>query len=76
MLPFSRSDLALLSLSLSFIFSLSFSQVDKNARVGKNAVLLNKAGVEEANLEEDGLYIRSGIVTVLADATIPDGFEI
>ena len=52
------------------------SQVDKNARVGKNAVLLNKAGVEEANLEEDGLYIRSGIVTVLADATIPDGFEI
>ena len=44
--------------------------------MGKNAVLLNKAGVEEANLEEDGLYIRSGIVTVLADATIPDGFEI
>ena len=38
--------------------------------------LLKEAGVEEANLEEDGLYIRSGIVTVLADATIPDGFEI
>jgi len=50
--------------------------VDKNARVGKNCVLVNKAGVEEANLEEDGLYIRSGIVTVLHDATIPDGFTI
>jgi glucose-1-phosphate adenylyltransferase len=46
---------------------------DKNCRVGKNCVIVNKAGVEEANYEEDGIYIRSGIVTVLADATIPDG---
>ena len=45
---------------------------DKNCRVGKDCVIVNKTGVEEANYEEDGIYIRSGIVTVLADATIPD----
>ncbi len=47
--------------------------VDKNSRIGKECVLVNGAGVEEANLEDEGIYIRSGIVTVLADATIPDG---
>ncbi len=46
---------------------------DKNCRVGQNCAIVNSGGVEEANLEEDGIYIRSGIVTILADATIPDG---
>jgi len=47
--------------------------VDKNARIGKNCVLVNKEGIEEANMEDQGFYIRSGIVTVLRNAVIPDG---
>eukprot|EP00216_Chloropicon_sp_CCMP2111_P004048 CAMPEP_0198242180 /NCGR_PEP_ID=MMETSP1446-20131203/12096_1 /TAXON_ID=1461542 ORGANISM="Unidentified sp, Strain CCMP2111" /NCGR_SAMPLE_ID=MMETSP1446 /ASSEMBLY_ACC=CAM_ASM_001112 /LENGTH=483 /DNA_ID=CAMNT_0043925473 /DNA_START=1 /DNA_END=1448 /DNA_ORIENTATION=+ len=41
---------------------------DKNCRVGKNCAIVNSAGVEEANHEDEGIYIRSGIVTVLANA--------
>jgi len=47
--------------------------VDKNARVGNNCVITNAAGVEEAKKEEEGYYIRSGIVTILRGAVIPDG---
>lgn len=47
--------------------------VDKNARIGCNVQILNKDRVEEADREEQGFYIRSGIVTVLRGATIPDG---
>eukprot|EP00887_Chlorella_sp_A99_P000011 scaffold16.g11.t1 len=50
--------------------------VDKNARIGKNVRITNKEGVDERNMEELGIYIRSGIVVVLKNATIPDGFEI
>ena len=46
---------------------------DKNARIGKDCVIVNRGGVEEANREEEGIYIRSGIVTVLRNASIPDG---
>lgn len=44
--------------------------VDKNARIGRNVVIVNKDRVEEAEREEDGFYIRSGIVVVLKNATI------
>ena len=47
--------------------------VDKNARIGRNVQLINKDGVEEANRENQGFYIRSGIIVVLKNATIPDG---
>ena len=47
--------------------------VDKNARVGNNCALLNKEGVDEKHCEEQGYIIRSGIVTVLSGAEIPDG---
>lgn len=47
--------------------------VDKNARIGKNVHIVNKENVEEANKEELGFYIRSGIVTILKGATIADG---
>lgn len=47
--------------------------VDKNARIGQNVLIVNKDHVEEANREEHGFYIRSGIVVVLKNATIPDG---
>ncbi|EDX85302.1 glucose-1-phosphate adenylyltransferase [Synechococcus sp. PCC 7335] len=47
--------------------------IDKNARIGKNVQIINKDGVEEAEREDEGYYIRSGIVVVLKNATIPDG---
>ncbi|MGC9502866.1 glucose-1-phosphate adenylyltransferase [Baaleninema sp.] len=50
--------------------------VDKNARIGKNVRILNKENIEEADRENLGFYIRSGIVVVLKNAVIPDGFTI
>lgn len=47
--------------------------LDKNSRIGSNCVIVNKDGVEESNREDQGFYIRSGIVTVLNNSTIPDG---
>ncbi len=46
--------------------------IDKNARVGKNVQIINKDRVDEAEREELGFYIRSGIVVVLKNATIVD----
>ncbi|MEM8676583.1 MAG: glucose-1-phosphate adenylyltransferase [Cyanobacteria bacterium P01_G01_bin.67] len=46
--------------------------VDKNARIGRNVQILNKDRVEESQKEDDGFYIRSGIVVVLKNATIHD----
>jgi glucose-1-phosphate adenylyltransferase len=47
--------------------------IDKNACIGCNVKILNKDHVQEADREEDGFYIRNGIVVVLKDATLPDG---
>ncbi|MFK8185008.1 MAG: glucose-1-phosphate adenylyltransferase [Phormidesmis sp.] len=47
--------------------------IDKNARIGRNVQIINKDNVEESERESDGYYIRSGIVVVLKNATIPDG---
>ena len=47
--------------------------VDKNARIGKNVTITNAAGVQDASCEEDGYFIRGGIVVVLRNGTIPDG---
>lgn len=47
--------------------------IDKNARIGKNVMIVNKERIEEANREEHGFYIRSGIVVVIKNRTIPDG---
>jgi glucose-1-phosphate adenylyltransferase len=47
--------------------------IDKNARIGKNVMIINKENVEEANREELGFYIRSGIVVVIKNRAIPDG---
>ena len=47
--------------------------VDKNGRIGKNCKILNTEGVMEASREEQGYYIKSGIVVVLRNGTIPDG---
>ena len=47
--------------------------VDKNARIGSNVMIINKEGVEEAQREDEGFYIRSGIVVILKNATIANG---
>jgi glucose-1-phosphate adenylyltransferase len=47
--------------------------VDKNARIGRNVQIINKDGVEESNREEEGFYIRGGVVVILKNATIADG---
>ena len=47
--------------------------VDKNARIGQNVTIVNKENIEESNREDDGFYIRNGIVVVIKNAIIPDG---
>jgi glucose-1-phosphate adenylyltransferase len=47
--------------------------VDKNGRIGRDVQIINKDRVEEAQREEFGFHIRSGIVVTLKNATIPDG---
>ncbi|HEY9642218.1 MAG TPA: glucose-1-phosphate adenylyltransferase [Coleofasciculaceae cyanobacterium] len=50
--------------------------IDKNARIGQDVQIINKDRVEEAQREELGFHIRSGIVVTLKNATIPDGMVI
>ncbi|PSS19143.1 Glucose-1-phosphate adenylyltransferase large subunit like [Actinidia chinensis var. chinensis] len=47
--------------------------IDKNAKIGKDVVIVNKDGVEEADRPDQGFYIRSGITIILEKATITDG---
>ncbi|ALF55816.1 glucose-1-phosphate adenylyltransferase [Nostoc piscinale CENA21] len=47
--------------------------VDKNARIGHDVKIINKDNVQEADRENQGFYIRSGIVVVLKGAVITDG---
>lgn len=50
--------------------------IDKNARIGKNVVIENSEGIQEADRSAEGFYIRSGITVVLKNSTIKDGFVI
>ncbi|KAL5698296.1 glucose-1-phosphate adenylyltransferase [Ranunculus cassubicifolius] len=50
--------------------------IDKNAKIGKDVVIMNKDGVEEADRPEEGFYIRSGIPVILKNATIKDGLVV
>lgn len=47
--------------------------IDKNARIGSGVELVNKERIEEADREDQGFYIRSGIIVVLKNAVIADG---
>lgn len=47
--------------------------IDKNAHIGCDVQIVNKDNVQEAERENLGFYIRSGIVVVLKNAKIPDG---
>jgi glucose-1-phosphate adenylyltransferase len=47
--------------------------IDKNARIGKNARLLNEAGVAEADGFGGAYFIRDSIIIVPKNAVVPDG---
>lgn len=47
--------------------------VDKNAQIGSNVQIVNRDRIEEAEREDEGFYIRSGIVVVVKGAVIKDG---
>ncbi|KAK7321769.1 hypothetical protein VNO77_32695 [Canavalia gladiata] len=47
--------------------------IDKNAKIGRNVIIANGDGVQEADRPDEGFYIRSGIVVVVKNATIKDG---
>jgi glucose-1-phosphate adenylyltransferase len=47
--------------------------IDKNARIGNNARLLNEAGVAVADSPDKSYYIRDGIIIVPKNAVIQDG---
>ncbi|HEY9832207.1 MAG TPA: glucose-1-phosphate adenylyltransferase [Stenomitos sp.] len=47
--------------------------IDKNARIGCDVQIINKDKVEEAEREDQGFFIRNGIVVVIKNAVIPDG---
>ena len=46
--------------------------IDKNARIGRHVQIVNKDRVEEAQKEDEGFYIRNGIIVVIKNATIAD----
>jgi glucose-1-phosphate adenylyltransferase len=48
--------------------------VDKNARIGNGARLVNERNVQEA--DGDGYHIRGGIIVVPKGATIPAGMVV
>lgn len=47
--------------------------IDKNAKIGRDVIIENAEGVQEADRAEEGFYIRSGITVILKNATIKDG---
>ncbi|CAA0839870.1 Glucose-1-phosphate adenylyltransferase large subunit 1- chloroplastic [Striga hermonthica] len=47
--------------------------IDKNARIGKNVVIENSEGVQEADRTSEGFYIRSGVTVIPKNSIIKDG---
>ncbi|XP_071939303.1 inactive glucose-1-phosphate adenylyltransferase small subunit 2, chloroplastic-like [Coffea arabica] len=47
--------------------------VDKNARIGKNVLIINKDNVQEGDKEANGYVIRKGIIIIIERAIISDG---
>ncbi|KAF7837247.1 glucose-1-phosphate adenylyltransferase large subunit 3, chloroplastic/amyloplastic [Senna tora] len=50
--------------------------IDKNARIGKNVVIANSEGIQEADRSSEGFYIRSGVTIILKNSVIKDGLVI
>ena len=46
--------------------------IDKNARIGQNVQIINKDNIQNAERENEGYWIRSGIITIMKSAVIPD----
>jgi glucose-1-phosphate adenylyltransferase len=69
----SNEELGKISMGIGSGSTIRRAIIDKNARIGKNVMIVNKEGIEEASREELGFYIRSGIVVVIKNAAIPDG---
>ncbi|KAK4283676.1 hypothetical protein QN277_000603 [Acacia crassicarpa] len=50
--------------------------IDKNARIGKNVVIANSEGIQEADRSSEGFYIRSGVTIILKNYVIKDDLAI
>jgi glucose-1-phosphate adenylyltransferase len=48
--------------------------VDKNARIGDGAHLVNEAGIQHA--DGDGYFIRDGIIVVPKDGVVKPGTRV
>ncbi len=46
--------------------------VDKNARIGRNVQIMNKDKIQNVERENEGYWIRGGIVVVIKGKVIPD----
>ncbi|HSB26508.1 MAG TPA: glucose-1-phosphate adenylyltransferase [Pyrinomonadaceae bacterium] len=47
--------------------------IDKNARIGNGARLLNEQGLTEADSDDNSYYIRDGIIIIPKNAVLRDG---
>ena len=47
--------------------------IDKNARIGRNVQLINKDQVQEGIREDEGIWIKDGIIVIAKNTVIPDG---
>jgi glucose-1-phosphate adenylyltransferase len=47
--------------------------IDKNVRIGSGVRLVNEAGIQHLDKQEEGYYIRDGIIIVPKNATVRDG---
>ncbi|KAF5465656.1 hypothetical protein F2P56_015639 [Juglans regia] len=47
--------------------------IDKNARIGKNVVIANSEGIQEADRSSEGFYIRAGVTVIQKNSVILDG---
>jgi glucose-1-phosphate adenylyltransferase len=46
--------------------------IDKNARIGNNVQIINKDAVQDEAREEEGIWIKDGIVIVTKNAVVPN----
>jgi glucose-1-phosphate adenylyltransferase len=45
--------------------------IDKNARIGHNVRIINRDGVQEGTREDEGIWIKDGIVIVAKNSVVP-----
>jgi len=47
--------------------------IDKNVRIGRDVQLINKDNVQEGIRENEGIWIKGGIIVIAKNTVIPDG---